>query len=1351
MRKALMRIRVTMLCACILLCALSTVVERGWAGVNWDGGGADDNINTAANWDANTLPALTGASANLFFRGTTRLTPQLNIPINPLGIQFDSTAGAFMIGGVNTLTIGSTTVNGNITNLGSAAQTIDAPLIVNRGTLDAASGDLIVNGTINVGGNSRASGRSLTITGPQQVILNGVIEGTGTGDPTASPGGVITKNGAGILHIVSDSPLWAGRIGINSGIVRIYAPNALGDPTSRTLIQTAAGTTTRLELAGGVTFAPERLEIEGRTTGTSPVHLLNESGSNNWTGNIYLRTGGSEYGFEAAGGELSISGNIINESGNATARIVRFGGAADAAFFGEFQNGSGTGPLTVRKDGIGSWTFTNSAFSHAGDTLVSGGTLAFSSGISINSSPNIQVAPGAILDLSAGSLQRIAGQTLVGGGTILGNVTESGATIRPDVPGMTNSPATLTFADSLVLNGGGTITLDVANDTTVGAGVNDLIDVGGNLSLSGTTNIVIHPLTGVISNGTYRLFNYGGSLSGGAANLQLTFGSTRQTAAISTATAKQVNLVVNGAAANLVWVGDGIVNSWDVNASMNWRNGAAPDKFFNLDNVTFDDSAGPASTVVNVAETVVPGSVTVNSSLDYTFTGGGKISGVAGITKSGTGRLILDINNDNTGTVTISGGTLQVGAGFNTGSLGTGDVVNNGALVFERTTGTTVPGVISGTGTVSQHGPGTVTLEGNNTYTGATTIAAGTLQIGSGGTTGTLGAGSVTNNGVLEFNRGGDLVVASQIGGTGAVEKHGSGSVELSALNTYGGITQINSGTLVVNSLADGGAASSIGQSTSGAANLHIQTNGTLRYVGDGGITDRLFTIGNARLDASGAGPVVFENPGALGTSGGNRTLTLLGTNTQANTLAAAIVDSGPTGVTSLAKAGEGTWIISGNSSFSGLTTVSAGTLVVASANALGATAPQQGNTNSAGTSVTGDTGGSGRLALSGGITAAAEPINLGARQGPTATIPHLLNVGGENHWTGPISLVAGGFEYNFQSDAGTLVIDTNITQTLSTLERFVNLQGAGNGVINGAIVNGGGTQVQSLRKRGAGTWTLNSAANSYRGATHVEGGTLTIGPAGVIAPDDPIITSAGATFRVEGSVTVPEFAGTGSTQITTSGRVTLTPEGGTSVFGDLQIPEVGPLAPGTLDINDNDLVVQSSAANKAADFVRLYGLLSTGFHGGDWLGRGITSSTAAANTDFTTGIAIVDNAIFGYTEFAGEPVTADSILFKYTYYGDIDANGQIDADDLTVFANNFGRLTGAAQIDGDIDFDGDVDADDLTVFANNFGKGIGDPLAAGTVAAVPEPTSFFLAGLGAAMLSAAWVRRRRRGRGGFR
>jgi hypothetical protein len=183
------------------------------------------------------------------------------------------------------------------------------------------------------------------------------------------------------------------------------------------------------------------------------------------------------------------------------------------------------------------------------------------------------------------------------------------------------------------------------------------------------------------------------------------------------------------------------------------------------------------------------------------------------------------------------------------------------------------------------------------------------------------------------------------------------------------------------------------------------------------------------------------------------------------------------------------------------------------------------------------------------------------------------------------------------------------------------------------------------------------------------------------------------------------------------------------------------------LDLTDADIAVQTTAASKAADLAAFYADVKQGFNQGDWKGLGITSSTAANNTNADTGVTVVDNALLGLTDFGGRTVDANSILLKYTYYGDIDQNGQVDADDLTVFASNFGRTSGATQVDGDIDFNGAVNADDLTVFANNFNKGVGAPLAdaAAGVQAVPEPASLVLAGLGAAGVLAGLAVRRRR------
>jgi ELWxxDGT repeat protein len=149
-----------------------------------------------------------------------------------------------------------------------------------------------------------------------------------------------------------------------------------------------------------------------------------------------------------------------------------------------------------------------------------------------------------------------------------------------------------------------------------------------------------------------------------------------------------------------------------------------------------------------------------------------------------------------------------------------------------------------------------------------------------------------------------------------------------------------------------------------------------------------------------------------------------------------------------------------------------------------------------------------------------------------------------------------------------------------------------------------------------------------------------------------------------------------------------------------------------TLDVADNGVVFQPIEVSKPTLLTRVTTYVKAGYADGAWDGGGIMSTTAATS-GMTTTLALADNAVLRLTELGGVPVDENSILLKYTYYGDIDLNDEVDANDLTVFANNFGRTTGATQIDGDIDFDGDVDADDLTVFANNFGNGVGAPLAA--------------------------------------
>ena len=159
---------------------------------------------------------------------------------------------------------------------------------------------------------------------------------------------------------------------------------------------------------------------------------------------------------------------------------------------------------------------------------------------------------------------------------------------------------------------------------------------------------------------------------------------------------------------------------------------------------TFPDSGGPPASVTGMTAGSIAGAgtyflgskqLTVGSNnLSTTVSGiiqdGGQAGGVGGsLVKVGAGTLTLTGNNTYTGGTTIVSGALELGNDGRTGSI-IGNVTNNGLLEFDHSNTITNPGVISGTGAVAQIGDGTTILTANNTYTGATTVSAGTLAAG---------------------------------------------------------------------------------------------------------------------------------------------------------------------------------------------------------------------------------------------------------------------------------------------------------------------------------------------------------------------------------------------------------------------------------------------------------------------------------------------------------------------------------------------------------------------------------------------------------------------------------------------
>ena len=225
----------------------------------------------------------------------------------------------------------------------------------------------------------------------------------------------------------------------------------------------------------------------------------------------------------------------------------------------------------------------------------------------------------------------------------------------------------------------------------------------------------------------------------------------------------------------------------------------------------------------------------------------GIISGTGSLTKNGASTLSLTGANTYSGITTVSAGSLQVGDGGTIGTLGTGGVINNANLTFNRSDALTVGNDISGTGSLTKLGAGTTTLTGANTYSGTTTVSAGSLQVGDGGTIGTLGTGSVLNNANLIFNRSDDLALNNLISGSGALAQNGAGTLFLNGMSSYTGATAVNSGALRVNGSI---ASSSLTTVASGAllggngnvGNLLVQAGG---FIAPGNSIGTLTVNGN--------------------------------------------------------------------------------------------------------------------------------------------------------------------------------------------------------------------------------------------------------------------------------------------------------------------------------------------------------------------------------------------------------------------------------------------------------------------------------------------------------------------------
>ena len=214
-----------------------------------------------------------------------------------------------------------------------------------------------------------------------------------------------------------------------------------------------------------------------------------------------------------------------------------------------------------------------------------------------------------------------------------------------------------------------------------------------------------------------------------------------------------------------------------------------------------------------------------------------------------------------------------------------------------------VDGNVFGAFALTKTGAGTLTLSGDNSYSGGTTITGGVLQIGGGSTTGLI-AGDVTNNASLIFNRSNNLTFAGAIGGTGSLTKLSSGALTLSGANTFSGMTNIGAGSIILN---NAGALQNSTVSINLDGGLDVTTNSINATIGAlAGSGD--LNIGSQELVTGGNGTSTTYSGALTGTSdsilrhNGAGTLTLTGGPSSIGTLRAesgAVVIDGDIDLTS--------------------------------------------------------------------------------------------------------------------------------------------------------------------------------------------------------------------------------------------------------------------------------------------------------------------------------------------------------------------------------------------------------------------------------------------------------------------
>ncbi|EDQ0970137.1 autotransporter-associated beta strand repeat-containing protein [Salmonella enterica subsp. enterica serovar Kentucky] len=1158
------------------------------------------------------------------------------------------------------------------------------------GVLEGVSGVIVQSGEAHItnGGmiNSDGSWRSYGVKFRDGTY--GTIVNTGTIITTASDGSGKIEDAAIYVHTLNDMAV-SGSVSVdNSGLMQSdFITVALYHGSHFEVVNRVGGVITagNSSLVGIKSTAMElKVGVDNLVTNDGTISAYG-------TANTY----GIHYGESTSGGVITNTGSITTTGGGAGDASVYVHGNGD----GTVVNNSGTMSSTVY--GV----YLDSARSK-GHTLnnQAGSAISANTAVAINGNGNTITNQGKMTGVSDGLL--ISGNNNIvttSGGEISGKngirvskgsgnqiTAKSGSKITATSTGISiasgNNQVTTESGSAIVAKDNGILINSGANNVTNGGsitatGSSNSYGIQYNSGASGTiTNTGTITTTGkgvgdasVYAHGGAVTINNSGTMDSSVFGVYVTTGHTLNNLAggsISANTAVQFhgnnNKLANAGAIS------GDTNGVTISGSGNTLTNQG--KITGGTNAILINSGSKNNTLTLNTGTEISGSITDDNNsasannnliLDGEGTLGSSISGLNSVTSSGdwtlsgatmnlsgttnsalwvkSGTLILNGAMTAKGATVDSGTTLQIGNGGTLGAFN-GDIVDNGTLTFNRSDAAAYGSVISGSGNVVKQGGGELTLSNNNSYSGGTTIAEGTLTATAGGA---LGSGNIDNRAYLKL----DAASASDPFIVADLTTHSGATVEIGAGSTLQAntLTQQDGSTLTADLTATSGPAIR-------AKNVNL--DGTLNVASPASqepirSTDDLISLALIESDNAISGD--FDgitingnamNPDAFITVVGQKnvndthydlveTLTWYADRYNAaidahgtfnladaddsftvNTVLENVdANSGWNGQ-SLTKTGAGTLILNAENTYTGGTLISDGTLVASNVEALG----------------TGDITDNAVLELNTGgdfdnaISGSGQVVKSG---------DETLTLSGSNTYTGG-TIISGGTLVATNVEAlGTGDVTDNATLELNTGGDFDNAIGG-----TGSVV-----------KSGDKTLTL-SGANSYTGGTTISGGTLVASNVEALGSGD---VTDNATLELNtGGDFANNIGGTGS--VVKSGDKTLTLSGTNSYTGGTTI------SGGTLVANNVEALGTGDVTNNATLELNT---------GGDF-DNAISGSGQVVKSGDKTLTLSGANSYSGATTISGGTLIATHVNALGTGAIDnrasllLDASGQFTVTDLT-------------------------------------------------------------------------------------